>query len=241
MRLLAPTLLLLSLPCVIAQDNPTDDPPVQIAKAIPVTSTAPAPTAKPAEEKADDSPAKLPKLDHFARLWTDSLFTTRALPMPDVPAGPSFVDNYTLSGTLEDRGKMVAILIDKTTSNVVEAYIGKDNDAGFRIAKIEPGETADKMRIQLQKGNQSGWLGFVDAGPSDGGMPTQNPPPQTAGPLATRPGNAPPVRRATPIVPPQIAQPIPTAIPPQPQGVDLRGGAPDAPVTLPGDPPLPPQ
>jgi len=230
---------------VLAQDT---TPTEQVAKAIPVQSQLPAPTPKDAasDDAPDDSPVPLPALEDFAPLWTDSLFTTRALPMDDAPAGPSFTDNLSLSGTYEERGKLTAILIDKTTSGIVQAYIGEDNEDGFRIAKIEPGESPDRTRIQLQKGNQVGWVSFSDA--SGGAPPTPQAP--ASGPLATRPGNTVqgpqpttlfPQGAAPSFVPPALpADPPPNMMPQQSAAPSLRGGLPEAPPTLPGDPPLPP-
>ena len=246
----------LFIPAILAGISLAQDaePPVVVAKAIPVSTEPPAPSNKPAApaepEKPDDSPVPLPALDHYSRLWTESLFTTRAMPMPDAPAGPTFSDNFTLSGTFEEKGKVTAVLIDKTTSGIVQAYIGVDNEEGFRISKIEPGASSDQMRIQLQKGNQVGWVTFSDGGASTAnGAPSSTPAPD--GMLATRPGgnvpqptlfpqgsNVPP----PPSIPvPGVAPAIPAAAPAQPTPPPtLRGGMPSAPPALPGDPPLPP-
>lgn len=244
----------------LAQDA---EPPVVVAKAIPVSAEPPKPANKPATavepDKTDDSPVPLPQLEHYSRLWTESLFTTRAMPLPDAPAGPSFSDNFTLSGTFEENGKLTAVLIDKTTSGIVQAYIGVDNEEGFRISKIEPGANSDQMRIQLQKGNQMGWVTFSDGGASTGnGAPGAAPAPD--GILATRPGgNVPQVPQQPTLfpqgsaVPPAPNIPMPAAAPavsvenstapgftaPTPPPT-LRGGLPSAPPALPGDPPLPP-
>lgn len=237
---------------VVAILCPGQDAQVQVAKAVPAKSAGQDAAA------SDDSPVPLPELSHFERLWKNSMFTTKALPMPEVPAGPNFADNYTLSGTFEEKGKMTAILIDKTTSGIVQAYIGEDNDAGFRISKIEQGESPDKMRIQIQKGNQAGWVSFGDASaaapPTDAGSPMNGVPGAiNSGPLATRPGSR--IPRALPLQPtPQVPQPqqtipnVPRALPvpsaPQMpatnQTPNLQGGAPQVPPSLPGDPPLPP-
>ena len=244
----------------LAQDA---EPPVVVAKAIPVSTEPPTTANKPSAsaelDKADDSPVPLPQLEHYSRLWTESLFTTRAMPLPDAPAGPTFSDNFTLSGTFEENGKLTAVLIDKTTSGIVQAYIGVDNEEGFRISKIEPGDNSDQMRIQLQKGNQVGWVTFSDGGASTGnGAPATAPAPD--GMLATRPGgNVPQVPQQPTLfpqgsaVPPAPSIPMPNAAPDAPVGAavapgyiaptpppTLRGGLPSAPPALPGDPPLPP-
>ncbi|MFZ4595824.1 MAG: hypothetical protein ACOYOF_16310 [Verrucomicrobiaceae bacterium] len=173
---------------LIAQEP---SPQEQIARAI-------VPDEDPAEANANtDAPVRVPPLKHYARLWTDSQFTTRAMALP-AASGPIFTDNLSLSGTFEDNGKLTAILIDRTTSNIVQAYIGEDNAEGFRISKIEPGPTPDKMRVQLQKGNQVGWLSF--------GEVTQAPAPAApANALATQaPAAAAPVgvQVPNPLLPP---------------------------------------
>lgn len=254
----------LFIPAILAGISLAQDaePPVVVAKAIPVSTEPPTPANKAAAaepEKSDDSPVPLPQLEHYSRLWTESLFTTRAMPMPDAPAGPTFSDNFTLSGTFEENGKLTAVLIDKTTSGIVQAYIGVDNEEGFRISKIEPGANSDQMRIQLQKGNQVGWVTFSDGGASTGNSaPAAAPPPD--GILATRPGSNMPQAPQQPTlfpqgsaVPPAPNIPMPSASPDAPIGTavapgyiaptpppTLRGGLPSAPPALPGDPPLPP-
>ena len=242
----APLLSVVSVLSVLFSS--AQDAEVQVAKAVPTSESA-----APEPAKEDDSPVPLPALSHFERLWKDSMFTTKALPTPDVPAGPNFADNYSLSGTFEERGKMTAILIDKSTSGIVQAYIGEDNDEGFRIAKIEPGDSPEKMRIQIQKGNQAGWVKFADSG-GEGGITMQQPGQGAPnnGPLATRPGGMPAPQQGTiPQAPVHAPKNIPRAEPissipavptpePVPAPPSLQGGMPQAPATLPGDPPLPP-
>ena len=63
-------------------------------------------------------PVEFPKLEACASLWERSLFTTKDLPAPDAPAGPSFADNLSLSGVYELQGEVVALIVDKTTSQV---------------------------------------------------------------------------------------------------------------------------
>lgn len=191
-----------------------------------------------------DAPVELPPLSHYAKLWTESLFTTRALPAPTAPAGPSFADNLSLSGTYELNGKMVAILIDKTTTSVVEALIGEDNDAGIRITKVEPGATPDSMRIQLQKGTELGWVSFADAAaftappapaasPANPGVP-QAPNPGPAASQVTIPPPAP-----APTVP-QYAPPPPSSLPGSGITPGINAGMPQAAPHVPDDVPLPP-
>lgn len=114
------------------------------------------------EPKKAGPPVEFPRLEHFKPLWERSIFTTKDLPSPDAPAGPNFADNLSLSGMYEIDGAVVAVLVDRVTSQVMEARIGSENDMGIKIRKVTPGETVDKTRIQLQKGDQAGWVGFAD-------------------------------------------------------------------------------
>ena len=238
-----------SLLCLLTVLALSQEPQVEIAKAIPVTETkAPAPAPAPPEpETNDDSPVPLPPLSHFEPLWKDSMFTTKALPAPEVPAGPNFADNFSLSGTFEERGKMTAFLVDKTTSGFVQAYIGEDNEAGFRISKLELDEAGNARRIQLQKGTQTGWVSLDDGSTAASQTPLVQPGNAPNGPLASRPGMRIPAAQPVPQQlqpPPNIPRAEPfSSIPPVPQAETtiLRGGMPAAQPSLPGDPPLPPQ
>jgi hypothetical protein len=113
-------------------------------------------------KKQDDTPVPFPKLEHFAALWERSIFTTKDLPSPDAPTGPNFADNYNISGTYEFDGAVTFVLVDKTTSQFMEARIGSENEFGIKVRAVKPGETVDKTRIQLQKGDQAGWVSFAD-------------------------------------------------------------------------------
>ena len=115
------------------------------------------------EPSKDKEPVPFPKLEHYAALWERSIFTTKDLPSPDAPTGPNFADNLSLSGIYEIDGGVVAVLVDRTTSQVMEARIGTENEMGIKIRKVNPGESVDKTRIQLQKSDQAGWVSFADA------------------------------------------------------------------------------
>ena len=115
------------------------------------------------EPTKNKEPVPFPKVEHFAALWERSIFTTKDLPSPDAPTGPNFADNLSLSGIYEIDGGVVAVLVDRTTSQVMEARIGSENEMGIKIRKVNPGESVDKTRIQLQKGDQAGWVSFADA------------------------------------------------------------------------------
>lgn len=169
-------------------------------------------------------PVPFPDLPHYAPLWEKSLFTTRDLPSPDAPAGPLFTDSLFLTGVYELDGQTVAVLVDKATSLITEARLEVENEAGIKIRKITPGASMDKTRVQLQKGDQAGWVSFADIT-----APATPPPPA----LETRPAVpvAPPLGGlSTPLLPP--AQ-NPSLAPPAPV-------PPGTPTTAPGDVPLPP-
>lgn len=114
-------------------------------------------TAVPASE-----PVGFPKLDTYAALWERSVFTTKDLPAPDAPAGPSFANNLNLSGVYELQGEVVALIVDKTTSQVFQAKIGSENEIGVKVRKIDGDITSAKIRVQLQKGDQVGWVTLSD-------------------------------------------------------------------------------
>lgn len=116
---------------------------------------------------ADDAgkeapPVEFPKLEKFEPLWKRSIFTTKDLPAPEDPGAPNFADNLSLSGVYEIDGGVVAVLVDRTTSQVMEARIGSENEMGIKIRQVTPGASVDKTRIQLQKGDKAGWVGFGD-------------------------------------------------------------------------------
>jgi hypothetical protein len=109
-----------------------------------------------------EEPVPFPKLETYASLWERSLFTTKDLPAPDAPAGPSFADNLSLSGVYELQGEVVALIVDKTTSQVFQAKIGSENEIGVKVRKIDGEITSAKIRVQLQKGDQVGWVTLSD-------------------------------------------------------------------------------
>ncbi|GEP41183.1 hypothetical protein [Brevifollis gellanilyticus] len=153
---------------------------------------------------AEPPPVAFPDVQHYAALWERSVFTTKDLPSPDAPTGPIFSDNLGLSGMYEVDGQVVAVLIDRTTSQYTEARIGSENEQGIKIRKVHPGATMDKTRVQLQKGDIAGWVTFGDPGAPP---PTEQAPasaPQQV--QAAQPAHAP---AATPLLPP----PAPSGIP----------------------------
>jgi len=188
-------------------------------------------------KKQDDAPVPFPKLEHFASLWQRSIFTTKDLPSPDAPTGPNFADNLSLSGIYEIDGGVVAVLVDRVTSQVMEARIGSENEMGIKIRAVKPGESVDKTRIQLQKGDQAGWVSFADlttTQPAEvirSAIPTQQSaaPNQGQGMQQRQNMNAPSVQRGLP--PNPILPPPSTPIP---------GGAPRPAAPRINDVPLPP-
>lgn len=171
------------------------------------------------------SPVEFPKLDHFAALWERSVFTTKDLPVPESDAGPNFADNFGLSGLYEIDGAVVALIVDRTTSQVHTTKIGSENELGIQIRKIEGVVTDSKVRVQLQKGGQVGWVSSSDGSetpppPPQPGAPGAGPaglqtrtPPNNAGLLLPPPSPAapaaatPPVRRTQAPVAPSAAAP----------------------------------
>jgi hypothetical protein len=135
-------------------------------------------TAVPAAE-----PVEFPKRETYASLWERSLFTTKDLPAPDAPAGPSFADNLSLSGVYELQGEVVALIVDKTTSQVFQAKIGSENEIGVKVRKIDGEITSAKIRVQLQKGDQVGWVTLSDGS----GAPSETIAPAGV-PAAAQPG-----------------------------------------------------
>jgi hypothetical protein len=239
----SPLILIATVAGLLSAQEPAPAPPPSTA---PTDASASAPAPAPEAAAEDDSPVKVPPLDHFQRLWSDSLFTTRALPMAEIASGPSFADSYTLCGTLEENGKLTALLLDKATSSVITALIGEDNAEGFRISKIEPGAIPDQTRIQLQKGNQVGWVSFADAG-AGGDNSAAAQAGMTGGILATQPqqpGMMPGMPMNPKMAPQQMhmqqQQPPPIIPMPGDPSAQMRMGMPQAEPSIPNEPPLPP-
>lgn len=165
------------------------------------------------EAQQENTPVPFPKLEHFASLWERSIFTTRDLPSPDAPAGPNFADNLSLSGIYEIDGAVVAVLVDRTTSQVMEAHIDSENELGIKIRQVTPGASVDKTRIQLQKGDQAGWVSFGDPYAQQAEVIQRAVIPTQAAPVPKSVRAAPPMPVGTPpnpILPPP-ANPVPAA------------------------------
>ena len=64
--------------CLLAQDAALTE---QVARAI-VPDEAP-------DQAGDNAPVRVPPMKHYARLWADSLFTTRAMATPAASASLS--------------------------------------------------------------------------------------------------------------------------------------------------------
>jgi hypothetical protein len=194
-------------------------------------------TAQEPKQK-NDTPVPFPQLEHFAALWERSIFTTKDLPSPDAPTGPNFADNLSLSGIYEIDGGVVAVLVDRTTSQVMEARIGSENEMGIKIRAVKPGESVDKTRIQLQKGDQAGWISFAD--------PASTPPAEVVqrAVIPSQPSQAPnqgqglPQRRNMNAPPPQNGLPPNPILPPP--ATPVPSTAPKAAPPKINDVPLPP-
>ncbi len=141
--------------------------------------------ADPMEEaKAAAAPVPSPPLSHYAALWQRSMFTSRALPVPEAPQGPGFADQLVLAGIYEVDGAVVAVILDKMTAQISEARIGSDNAQGIRIKSVEPPGESGGGRVQLQKGMQAGWIQFAEAGAPP---PMENSAPPAAPGMAPQP------------------------------------------------------
>lgn len=141
-----------------------------------------APTAPADASPKATPPLPFPELSHYAPLWERSIFTTKDLPTPDAPAGPIFTDSLSLTGIYEVDGQVVAVLVDRTNSLISEARLDVENEAGIKIRKVTPGASMDKTRVQLQKGDQAGWVSFsatpepaAPASPPNPGLDTRQP------------------------------------------------------------------
>lgn len=168
---------------------------------------ATAPKGEIAAQPADDAPLAFPPLEHYAKLWENSMFTTKTIAPPDTgPKGPIFTDNLVLHGTYEVDGAFTAVIQDKTTSGISTVQIGAENENGIKIVRVNPGATADKTRIQLQKGEEVGWLNVSDAAAS---------PPAEGGPGGP---NGAAQNPAMPQVPPHLSAPGRNMIPPAANG-----------------------
>ena len=171
---------------------------------------------------AEEAPVPFPPLETYAALWERSVFTTKDLPSPDAPTGPIFSDNLGLSGIYEVDGQVVAILIDRTTSQFTEARIGSENEQGIKIRKVQPGASMDKTRIQLQKGDIAGWVSFGDVTPTETiapaipvqqGATTMNGPGGVVSPLLPSLQGGNPMAGQAPVPPPSQAVPPPSVRP----------------------------
>lgn len=180
---------------------------------------------------ADEPPLAFPDLQHFDPLWERSIFTTRDLPSPDAPNVPVFTDSLSLAGIYEVDGQVVAVIVDRNTSLINEARIGSENEAGIKIRKVQPGASMDKSRIQLQKGDQAGWVGFADAVPTETVAPAIVVQQQQAQQKLARPASAQPL--VSPLLPALNQAP---AMPPPNTSVSVPSPTAEA---L-GDVPLPP-
>jgi hypothetical protein len=117
-----------------------------------------------ADERPTEEAAPVPSqsLADFAPLWKQSLFTTvqHAIPAPTA----SLTDQFTLAGLYEVDGKSVAVVIDKTTSQVSEFVSNAGAESAYCLLKVEMGANPTQTRVLLQIGTQVGWLSFPDGG-----------------------------------------------------------------------------
>jgi hypothetical protein len=143
----------------------------------------------------------------------------------------------------ELQGEVVALIVDKTTSQVFQAKIGSENEIGVKVRKIDGDITSAKIRVQLQKGDQVGWVTLSDgisgtpaetiapagvpAAPQTGLQTRQMPAPAAASAGLLLPPNAPAALRGdipqiptiAPAPSPTIPQSPPASAPPPPVAV----------------------
>lgn len=208
------------------------------------------PPANIAPQPADDAPLAFPLLEHYSKLWENSMFTTKSLPPPDdAPKGPIFTDNLTLAGIYEVDGAVAGVILDRTTSMVTEVRVGVENEQGIKIARVNAGSTPDKTRLQLQKGDEAGWVSFASdaaapAGQTVQGAPGPGPGPGGASPPVSQPGSAIPGR---PVIPqpssspgavPPVSRAMPGVIPGGPPGMRSPQSA-SPPPAIPQSPVIP--
>lgn len=181
-----------------------------------------------ADKSAASSPVKHTELEHYSPLWEKSLFTSRALPKPPT-SGPSFADGLTLVGIYEIDGRKIAVVMDKSTSQVLEVSTNLDKASGLQMLELDPGTSPYKARVQIQRGSETGWVGMADA--------------MLSGP------KSPDIRAGLNFAPPSIISPPIEPVPPplnarslpSPQNIiaPINGSTPASPPAN-GDAPLPP-
>lgn len=169
------------------------------------------------------APVPLPPLDHFELLWKSSLLTSRTMEQPS-PVGPSFADGLSLAGIFQIDGRPVAVVMDKTTSQFMEVSSEPGGAQGMQIVKIEEGATPDRARVQIQRGNESGWVKMTDSPVPAAGPATGE---RSIGTMGKSSPQAPPVPAPVAPVPPSKVVPPsgPSAPPPA-----INGDAPLPPV-----------
>ena len=223
------------------------------------TSALSAPdTAPPAAilpEPADNAPLAFPLLEHYSKLWESSMFTTKSLPPPDdAPKGPIFTDNLTLAGIYEVDGALAGVILDRTTSMVTEVRVGVENEQGIKIARVNPGSTPDKTRLQLQKGDVAGWVSFASDAAAPAGQAVQGSPGPGPGGASGQGGVSPPVSQpgsaipGRPVIPqpgspsgavPPVSRVMPGVIPGGPPGMRSQQAAASPPPGIPQSPVMP--
>ena len=161
---------------------------------------------KPVEGAATTT-VQRPTLERYAKLWTESLFTSER----SAASAASFAENLTLAGVYEVDGRAIAVVVDKQSSIVTEVDSRPVANQKLRLVRIEKGDSSEKDRVLLQNGAITGWVSFAET---------------TAGATAAP---APAPAMAVPATVPTST--IPRALPAI-QNVDLAKPAADAPIPL---------
>jgi len=106
------------------------------------------------------TPPTKPNPSDYARLWTNSPFTTKVEVVQE--QGPGFADKFRLEGVMTLDGKDVACLTNTETEEVL--YLSQDAPAqGISLISIQNRDQIDQMRVLLASGGQRATVSFDDA------------------------------------------------------------------------------
>jgi hypothetical protein len=175
---------------------------------------------------AADVPRKAP-LTNYARLWTDSPFTSKP-PPPEVGPVVNPLEDYTLTGVSPvSSGYRVTLLNKKKPEDRIIVESDKPQE-GFKILNVsrKPGDPLATV-VRMQSGSVTGTVAFDQA------FLTLAPPP--AAPPQAPPGAVPPQQTGQIPQPGQqpLRQPRPRVVPPPTPNAQAQGQAPIQPQGLP--------
>jgi hypothetical protein len=128
----------------------------------------------------------IPLLAYYKCLWERSLFTSHTVPKPP-PSGPSFADSLSLAGIYDIGGRVIAVLVDKASSQILEVTKETNSINGMVILSVEHGASPYQTRVQIQRGSESGWVGIPEAAQNGGAASPSARTPQIAKPAPPQP------------------------------------------------------